>query len=246
MLETEALILALIVIFLAGASQSLTGFGFGLIAIPLLTLFISPKLAPPIVLVDGLVLNLLILRFAYPAVQPRRMWVLALAGVLGVPVGIWILANWDVDSLRIYIGVMTCSAAFLFLRGFKQEVKREQLVSAPIGFFSGILSGSINMSGPPVILFFANQGLSREVFRANIIAYFVALQITALPLMVANGLLTTRTLTSGIVLLPGLFAGGWAGSLFADQVDDRMLRRLTLGIVSFAGIVSILKGSGLI
>ncbi len=61
MLETEALLLGLLVIFAAGLTQSLTGFGFGLIATPLLTLFISPKLAPPIVLVNGIILNFLIL-----------------------------------------------------------------------------------------------------------------------------------------------------------------------------------------
>ena len=34
MLETETLLLGLIVIFAAGFTQPLTGFGFGLIAIP--------------------------------------------------------------------------------------------------------------------------------------------------------------------------------------------------------------------
>src|SRR5262245_43558246 len=39
---TEQLLAAMFVIFLAGVAQSLTGFGFGLVAVPLMTLFISP------------------------------------------------------------------------------------------------------------------------------------------------------------------------------------------------------------
>ncbi len=73
MLGTEALLLGLLVIFAAGLTQSLTGFGFGLVAVPLLTLFISPKLAQPIVLIDGIVLNLIILKGVYGLVELRRM-----------------------------------------------------------------------------------------------------------------------------------------------------------------------------
>ncbi len=246
MLDTWPLLFALCVIFIAGVSQSLTGFGFGLIAIPLLTVVISPKLAPPIVLIDGMVLNLYILKNAYAAVLPRRIGLLTLAGVCGVPIGTYILAHFDVSSLRIYIGVMTCAAAAFFLSGFRREVKNEQLISAPIGFVSGIMSGSINMAGPPVILFFANQNLPRLVFRANIIAYFFTLQIVAIPLMIYHGILTTHAFTSAVILLPALVAGGFVGAKFSARIDDRVVRNLTLVIVTFAGVISILNGLDII
>ena len=246
MLEPEVLVFALVVVFIAGATQSLTGFGFGLVAIPLLALVISPKLAPPVVLVCGIVLNMLILRRAYVAVQPKRIGLLTLAGILGVPFGTWVLANWDVESLRIYIGIITCTAAAFFLIGIRHEVRNEQLVSAPVGFVSGVMQGSINMAGPPVILFFANQGLPRQVFRANIIAYFFMLQIVSVPLLVANGIMDLEAFMSGVILLPALIAGGLAGTAFSDRVDDALVRKITLVIVSFAGIVSILNGLGVI
>ncbi len=246
MLDLEVLIIAMAVIFLAGVTQSLTGFGFGLVAVPLLTLVISPKLAPPIVLIDGMVLNLLILRRAYPAVQPNLICLLVLAGSLGGPIGTCILAHWDVSSLRIYIGVMTCLTGFFFLKGFRKEIKNEHLASAPIGFVSGIMSGSINMGGPPVILFFANQNVPRQVFRANIVAYFFTLQVMAVPFLLTNGIMTTHAFTAGVIMLPALIIGGLAGASFADNVDDLVVRRITLVIVTFAGVVSILNGLGVI
>lgn len=242
MLDPGPLVFALVVIFIAGMTQSLTGFGFGLVAIPLLTIFISPKLAPPIVLVDGAVLNFYILSNAYVAVQPKRIALLAFAGVLGVPIGTYILAHFEVASLRIYIGIATCVAAAFFLSGFRREVKNEQLVSAPIGFVSGVMSGSINMAGPPVILFFANQNLPRMVFRANIIAYFFTLQLVAVPLLIYHRILTMEAFVSSVVLLPSLIGGGFVGAKFSTRVDDGVVRTLTLLIVSFAGVVSILNG----
>lgn len=246
MLELHVLLVAFAVIFIAGATQSLTGFGFGLVAVPILTLFISPKLAPPIVLLDGMVLNLYILRRAYVAVQPNRIGLLTFAGVLGVPIGTWILAHWNVESLRIYIGVMTCLAAGFFLAGFRREIRNERLASAPVGFVSGVMSGSINMAGPPVILFFANQNLPRQVFRANIVAYFFVLQVVAVPFMILGGIMNLTAAGSAAILLPALIAGGVAGAALSDRVDDHAIRRITLAVVSCAGVLSILNGAGVI
>ena len=246
MLELEVLLLGLLVIFLAGLIQSLTGFGFGLIAVPLLTLFISPKLAPPIVLVDGIVLNLIILKGAHGLVDLRRIWLLMLSGLAGVPIGTWILANWDVESLRIYIGAITIIVALFFLAGFKREIRRENLASVPVGFLSGVMSGSINLGGPPVILFFANQSVPRLVFRANIVAYFLVIQSLAVPLLAANGILTRGSLGSALVLLPGLILGGLLGSFYSQKVPEQLIRRLILVIVAGAGSVSLLNGLNLI
>lgn len=251
MLETETLLLGLIVIFAAGFTQSLTGFGFGLIAIPLLTLFISPKLAQPMVLVNGIILSLLILRGSYRLVELRRIWVLMVAGLAGVPFGTWILANWDVQSLRIYIGVMTIGVmtivvAMLFFAGLRREIRRENMVSVPVGFIGGVMSGSFNMGGPPVILFFANQSIPRAIFRANIVAYFLVVQFTAVPLLISNGILTRGTLGSGLVILPGLIFGGLIGSFFAAKVPETLVRQITLFVVCLAGSLSVLKGLGII
>jgi uncharacterized membrane protein YfcA len=151
-----------------------------------------------------------------------------------------------VGSLRIYIGVMTCVAAAFFLSGFRREIKNEQLISAPIGFVSGVMSGSINMAGPPVILFFANQNLPRMIFRANIIAYFVALQVAAVPLLIYHRILTMEAFLSSIVLFPSLLVGGFVGGKLSTKVDDRIVRTITLLIVTFAGVLSICNGLGVI
>ncbi len=242
MLSPESFALALVVIFLAGTTQSLTGFGFGLVSIPLLTLFISPKLAPPIVLVDSVILNLMILGGARKLVELRRIWILMIAGLLGVPIGTWILAHWDVHSLRIYIGVVTVIAAGIFMTGFSRQVKREVIAFLPVGLLSGVMSGSINMAGPPVILFFANQNLPRLVFRANMIAYLLLLQLFAIPLLLSNGIMTRGAAISGLLLLPALLGGGFVGTFFSTRVHDQIVRTITLVIVSVAGVLSILNG----
>jgi len=54
-------LLPLLVIFIAGVVQGLTGFGFALVSAPLLSVLMEPRMAMPIVLVQGSLITLLLL-----------------------------------------------------------------------------------------------------------------------------------------------------------------------------------------
>lgn len=240
----EILLLALIAVFIAGSVQGLTGFGFGIVAVPILTLFISPKLAAPVTLLNSILLNTLIVQRTHTDIDLKRIWPLILAGLTGVPIGTWILVHADVDTLRIYIGVATTLIALFFLAGFSREVQREKLAFLPIGLLSGLMSGSINMAGPPVILFLTNQRVARHIFRATIVAYFLILGVFAIPWLALGGLLTRDALLTAAIVSPALVAGGLIGNRLVPSVDDTLVRRLTLAIVLLAGITSTLTGLG--
>ncbi|MGE0686754.1 MAG: sulfite exporter TauE/SafE family protein [Dehalococcoidia bacterium] len=245
MLSPETLVLALIIILIAGVTQSLTGFGFGVVAVPLLALVMSPKIAPPLVMILAVGLNVMVLRRAHVAVEPGRFWMLALFGAIGTPCGVWVLKHWDADLLRVYIGIASVVVAAIMALGLRLTFRREQIASAPFGFVSGLMGGSINMYGPAVMLFFNNQGVAGRSFRANLIAYFLFQQMVALPILALSGILTREVWTAALVLMPALLLGTWAGITFADRVTDTLVRRVTLGTVALGGVLSLLKGLGL-
>lgn len=241
-LDTMTFIIAFVAVLFAGIIQSITGFGFGIVAMPLLTIFISPKLAAPITVCNSILLNLIILSRAHVHVDLPRIWPLVVAGMTGVPLGIWMLVNWDVNALRVYVGVATIAFTLIFLTGFRREVQREKLAFVPIGLASGVMSGSINMAGPPVILFLTNQALPRAVFRATIVAYFLIVTVWAVPMLIAVDLLDVAAFKTAVMLAPGLAIGAFIGTKLAPHVDDVAVRRITLGIVLAAGVTSLLAG----
>jgi uncharacterized membrane protein YfcA len=242
MLESEILLFAFAAVFLAAIVQSLTGFGFGIIVVPLLALVISPKVAAPLTLINAFILNVLILSRSYSDVDLKRIWPLALAAFAGLPIGTWVLVNGGVPLLRLYIGVATTVFTVLYFFGFRREVTNERLASIPVGFASGLMQGSINMSGPPVILFFTNQRIPRDVFRASIVAYFTLVILATMPLYAAGGILDLDALLNAIVTAPALVLGTVVGVRLIPRVDEAQVRRITLLIVLAAGITSILTG----
>lgn len=244
--DLSLLLPAMAIIFFAGLAQAITGFGFGLVAVPLLTLFLSPKDAIPIVSLEGLAVNFLILYRGMKYADLGRVRLLLGASLLGVPVGVWMLSALDADTLRLYIGVIMLLAGTAFMTGFRRRFEREQLASAPVGFSSGVLAGSISMPGPPIILFFTNQDIAREVFRTNLVLVVTLQLFLILPIYAARDLLPVDSLASAGLILPALLLGGLAGTYLSHHISDSLFQRLTLVTVIVAGLISILTGAGLI
>jgi uncharacterized membrane protein YfcA len=233
------LIIGLLVVGAAGIISGLTGFGFALVASPLLIIVLPPKVVVPIVALLSMLSHLVVLAETLPWIRLKRIWLLTLAAMAGAPLGTYLLVTLDADALKTFIGVVTTLSALAMLLGFKRPIENERLASVPIGLASGILGGSTGMSGPPVVLFFSNQGIDKHIFRANLNLYFTLLACVTLPLQVAAGLMTTKILTYSAWFFPALLLGTLAGMRLARRVDETAFRRLTLVVVIAAGLSAI-------
>ncbi len=240
------LIPALLIIFVASFTQGLTAFGFSLIAVPLLVLFISPRVVVPIMIIFSLLLNIYLLISCKKHLKLKRIIPLMIFGILGIPFGAWVLRALSAQTLKIIIGITISFFALLFLLGFRREVVNEKRASVPVGFISGVLNGSISMSGPPVILFFANQGTRKDEFRANLVAYFLVLNIFSIPVFILNGLITGEVLNHSAYLLPALVTGMVLGNALAAKLPEKIFRKIALVIVFLSGLLSLLAGAGVI
>ena len=238
----SVIIAALLAVFLAGLIKGLTGFGFALVAVPIMTIFLSPKKVIPIVLIHAILIILVLLYQARKWVDLKRIWPLMIAGVVGMPFGTYLLIVLKVETLKVLIGSVIVLFALAFLKGFKKKIKSEKLAFAPVGFISGLLAGSTTMGGPPVILFFTNQGLNKNVFRANIVCYFAALSIATISAYVVGGLITKEVIKYAILLLPAMICGAVTGIKLAHIVKEQLFQNITLIILIVAGLISIASG----
>ncbi len=237
-----AVAFALAAVFLAGMTSGLTGFGLALVATPLLILVLPPKVVVPLLALHGTLNNALILYESRKWVDLRRIWPLMLAGIAGVPLGAYLLVVWDVNTLKAFIGTAVALAALAFLLGFRRQFRRERLAALPIGLVSGLLNGSVGMAGPPVILFFANQGVEKRAFRGNLAAYFVALSVVTVPAYAVGGLVTGQVLAYAALLLPVQALGLFAGTRLVNRVDEALFRRVALAVVGVAGLLALATG----
>ena len=104
-------------IFLASLLRGFTGFGFGLAAVPLLSLALPPARAVPLVVLLQVVIGLSDLRAAWRVCDRRAIRDLMPGSLLGIPVGLAILAYLPANPVRLMIGVVIGFSVVLLWRG---------------------------------------------------------------------------------------------------------------------------------
>ncbi len=176
----------------------------------------------------------------------KRILPLLVAGLAGIPIGTWILLYLDVATLKIFAGTIVALTALALIVGFRREIKNKLTGFAITGFASGVLNGSTTMSGPPVVLFLANQGTKKDDFRADLVAYFSVLFLLTIPFYFVNGLLTNEVINYTIMLFPAMVVGSLAGMAIVHKVDDELFRKISLVLVLLSGLVALASGLHLI
>ncbi|MCK5397966.1 MAG: sulfite exporter TauE/SafE family protein [Thermoplasmata archaeon] len=242
---TLALFFAIIVILLAGLVQGLAGFGFSQFALPLLVLVMISQELIPMMVVLSLFLNLFLVYELRKDIQLKRIWPLMLGGILGIPIGTYLLLIADTGIMKLLIGLVIIIFGLAQLFEIRKTVKNEKLAMGPIGFAGGILNGSVSMSGPPLIIFFSNQKMGKQEFRANLIAFFMFINLVTLPVFLFAGLLTSEIITISGILLPGLIVGAFIGSKLALKIDEARFKKMTTLLIIFMGCLSLASGLGL-
>jgi uncharacterized membrane protein YfcA len=228
--------------FASATVQGATGFGFVIVAAPVLTIYLAPTLAVPVLVVEGFVLSLLLLSRVWRDARPKRVALLMVFGVGFIPLGTLLLVRLDEDLIKIALGTVVGVTALAMLAGFQRTARNERVASIPVGAAGGLLMGSTGLAGAPVILFFANQGVDPRQFRANITAYLVVVGLAALPSFLVGGVLTAEVgKLSAALLAPsvgGLFTGIW----LARRVSTVLFRRIALVVVLGSGATAIVTG----
>lgn len=198
--------------------------------------------AVPMLSATSIFLNLLVLLQSRRSLDVRRIMPLLLAGIAGLPLGIWLLRSVHGGTVKIVVGALVTLSAVIYLSGFRLGIVRERLAMVPVGLASGVLNGATSFSGPPVILFLANQDVVKHQFRASLAAYFLMLNVVSVPAFVAGGLMTGQVALRTAYLFPAVVAGSLLGIRTAGRVSEPLFRRLALAALAILGLISILNG----
>jgi len=234
--------LGFISILLASLTQGITGFGFALIAVPLLSLFI-PELRniTPIIVIYSLLTNIVIMYKSRHYIAFKKIIPLIIFGIIATPIGTYLLLYVKVNTLKIIIGLIITITAFAMFKNFKIKIKNESISYGIVGLLSGILNGSTGLSGPPIVLFLTNQNTDKDAFRANLAFYGIATNTFAIILFIVEGIVNTSVFNFTILYLPALIIGVFAGIKISTKINEIVFRNLTICLISFLGIYTVIS-----
>ncbi|MFM7891306.1 MAG: TSUP family transporter, partial [Actinomycetota bacterium] len=141
----------LAVMMFAALVQSLGGFGFALMAVPLAALAIDLKVAVIAVSVGSLFNTVILFVRTRKDINRDVAWRFNVPAVLGMPIGLYVLANVAQRPLKIVLGAIIIVATLALMRGAANIAPR-RWIEVLAGWLSGILSTATGTNGPPLVL----------------------------------------------------------------------------------------------
>ena len=236
--------MCLIIFFIASFIQGITSFGFALISAPLLMIIISPNIAIPIIIMNALIINTTLLIEVRKGIDLRIISPLIVGGIIGLPIGTYLLIFLDVGIIKIIVGIIIITFSICLIKGYRKKIRREKLSFGLIGISSGILQSSTSMSGPPVILSYTNQNFNKKSFRANIVGYFWVLNLATIPVFYVSNIINLEVTRYAINFIPITIIGVIIGIKLSSKIKEKIFQKIVLIIVSISGLLSLTSGLG--
>ena len=234
--STPALILA--GALAGGFVNGLTGFGTGLTALPLWLQAVEPVVAAQLVSAASVVGHVSTLPAVWHAIDWRRLAPMLIAGLMGVPVGTWVLPLISLASFKLTVGCVLIAycTTMLAAAGRMRLSWGGRGAEAAVGLAGGVLGGLAGLSGALPTVWAALKGWPKEKRRVFFQAFNMTILSAMLVASLVQGLIGSRLLAALVVALPGTLIGARLGSLAYRRLDDRRFDRIVLVLLLVSGL----------
>lgn len=226
-----------LIMFAGAFLQGITGFGSGLVAVPLLSLLIPLTMLTPMLSLINVALAIYLAWLLRHYLALRRWVPLFLAGIVGTLIGNYALAHLPLATLQLGMAIFVIAAGLLFWFGVQLKVAAKLPQQSAVGLLSGFANGALTLGGPPVVLFLTANRLARSEFRATLAVFFLALGLTNVVSFGLQGRYATVDPIALLVLVVGALVGAYGGHRLSGKLSERSFRRLTLLLVIGAGVM---------
>lgn len=234
---TAVLTAVLAIYFAAAAVQAVSGFGFALVSVPLLTVAIGP--APAVVCAS--LVSLAMTLGASVASRAEVDWSVArrLAGwiLLGMPFGVVLLKTLPAGPLSMIIAVVVLGCTVLVWR--RWAISASGWKAGLVGVVAGVLATATGTNGPPLVAAVHSMGATPRIFRATMAALLAFCGSVGLAFWVAAGLVTAHDWLLSALGTPVAFLGAWIGRRLVDRADAERFRRIVLSALVASSAVAL-------
>lgn len=242
-LSPGAALFMAVALFVAAFVRGYSGFGFAALSVTAASLVTDPLHFVPVVILADAAMTLQQWRGIRRDIDWRRTGALFAGALVGVPLGLALLARVGEDAARAAIALFVLAMCAAMLSGWR--IARPPGAAAHTG--AGVVSGLANaaaVGGLPVAVFFAAQGIGAAAFRATLIMYFALLDLWTLPLMGQAGMISRDTFLTALLASPILALGIWLGGRHFLSTSPAEFRRFA--ILLLAGLSLLALGKSLV
>jgi hypothetical protein len=220
--------------------RGITGFGSGLISVPLLALFLPLKFVVPLILLLDFTASIVIGGFNFKRVRWSEVGVLIPFGVVGVVLGTSLLVRLPPEPMLMAL------AAFVFVFAVRSilNIRSDKPISrgwaVPASLTGGTVGALFGTGGPPYVIYLTHRIQDKSDLRATFSALFFTEGVTRIAsFLVAGLLMTSQVWIAYFAALPLILGALYLGGRVHVGLTPLQMTRL-VGVLLLVSSVSLL------
>ncbi|MCU5394266.1 sulfite exporter TauE/SafE family protein [Bacillus toyonensis] len=230
----EITLIFICIILVASVLQASTGFGFSIMATPFLLMLFLPQEAIQINIILSLIISISLIWKIRMDVDFILLQRFIFGSIAGVPFGILIFISVNINTFKLTISILLLLLTLLLICNVK--VRSTPFRDFVIGGLSGLLTTSIGMPGPPLLLYFTGTDTEKEKLRATTLAFYLFIYFISLLTQI---LFTGTNITiwkSSFYAIPIVFLGLFIGQIIFKWLNQQVFKIFTYILLSCTGI----------
>jgi hypothetical protein len=228
---------------LAGFVQGLSGFGFGLTAMSLWAWTLEPQLAAALAVFGALTGQVIAAVSVRRGFNLRRLLPFIAGGLAGVPLGIYILPRLDIPLFKGLLGlllVVMCPLMF-FAGRLPRITAGGRAADAMAGAAGGMMGGLGGFTGVVPTLWCTLRGFEKDMQRAVIQNFNLAMLAVTFASYVATGIATRPMLPLFAIVAPAMLVPSLLGARLYLGISETGFRKVVLGLLTASGVAMLIS-----
>ena len=227
----------------SGFLRGFTGFGFAVFSVPILSVFIPPTTAVPILMGLQVVSGLQTIRGDRQHIAWHSAGPLLAAALITTGLGAFLLAWLSAAALQLAIGLAGLLAVAALSVGKTLPNRPGIGVALGVGAVSGLLNGMSAMGGPPLVVYFLGYAFPPAAARSTMTFLFMVMGGLSLFLFSRLQTVSPDVWVAIPCLFPFLAAGTALGSWRFRRSTDRSYRTVAMAVLVLVGVLSMANGA---
>jgi uncharacterized protein len=230
-----------IAVFTAAFVTGVAGFAFGLVAAGIWLHVLTPAQSAVLVTAYAIIVQGYAAWKLRRAIKWRRVLPLLIGGVIGIPLGVYLLGLVPANSVRIGVGVFLIAfSLYNLLKPTMPQFPGERpIADGGIGVLSGILGGAAGLATILPAIWSTLRGWPRDEQRAVFQPAGVLIFIATAIWFGGTGTIDMPTIRFFVIGLPALALGTWLGLSLYGRLDEASFRKVVLCVLLVSGIALI-------
>ncbi len=229
----------LCIILVASVLQTSTGFGFSIMATPFLLMLFLPQEAIQINIILSLLISISLVWKIRADIDFTILKRFIVGSVVGVPFGILLFVSIDINAFKIGVSILLLALTLLLIFNFR--VKSTRIRDFIVGGLSGLLTTSIGMPGPPLLLYFTGTDTEKGKLRATTLAFYLFIYFISLITQILFTGTNPLIWESSLYAIPIVVVGLYAGQIIFKWLNQRVFKIFTYILLSFTGIYLLIE-----